>query len=57
MRITVELDDDVVALLKQLRLERGTSMKEVANAALRVGLVGMDEPPDAGEELLDGTHH
>jgi hypothetical protein len=43
MRITVDLDEDVVALLKRLRAERGGSMKEVANAALRIGLVGKDK--------------
>ena len=38
MRITVTLDDDVVALIKQVRNERNASMKDVVNDGLRQSL-------------------
>ena len=38
MRTTLSLDDDVTALLEQVRKEKRTSLKEVVNQALRQGL-------------------
>jgi len=55
MRITVDLDDDVVALLAHLRVKRGASMKEVANTALRIGLVGMSNPAEAPNPFQRAT--
>lgn len=36
MRTTVTLDDDVAALLEKERQERGTTLKQAVNEALRV---------------------
>ena len=45
MRTTLSLDDDVVALLEQVRKATGSGLKEVVNTALREGLLGMVQPP------------
>ena len=45
MRTTLSLDDDVAALLEQIRKATGTGLKEVVNTALRDGLLGMVQPP------------
>ena len=45
MRTTLTLDEDVAILLERARAERGASMKEVVNDALRRGLRSLDEPP------------
>jgi hypothetical protein len=45
MRTTLSLDDDVAALLEQVRGATGAGLKEVVNTALREGLLGMVEPP------------
>lgn len=49
MRTTLTLDDDVAARLERLRAERGRTLKEVVNEALRLGLRALEEPivPDA----------
>jgi hypothetical protein len=44
MRPTVDLDDDVVVLRERALAQRQTSLKEVVNAALRIGLVKLSEP-------------
>jgi len=46
MRTTLTLDEDVVALLEQVRQQRKASLKEVVNTALRGGLVAMTQPPE-----------
>lgn len=38
MRTTITLEDDVAALLRQLRRRSNKSLKELVNAALREGL-------------------
>jgi len=38
MRTTLTLDEDVAAMLNQLRKARGDSMKDLVNEALRAGL-------------------
>jgi hypothetical protein len=45
MRTTLSLDDDVSALLEQVRKATGTRLKDVVNTALREGLLGMAQPP------------
>ena len=45
MRTTLSLDDDVAALLEQVREATGSGLKEVVNTALREGLLGMVQPP------------
>jgi hypothetical protein len=46
MRTTITLDDDVAALLQQLRQRSRRSLKELVNAALREGLPRlMEERP------------
>ena len=45
MRTTLSLDDDVAALLEQVRKATGSGLKEVVNTALREGLLGMLQPP------------
>lgn len=63
MRTTINLDDDVHALLQKLRDERGLTFGEAANLALREGLYRLDQPAhrqdhevttfDLGEAKLD----
>ena len=38
MRTTLTLDDDVAALLRRIRTERGIGLKDAVNAGLRQGL-------------------
>jgi hypothetical protein len=45
MRTTLTLDDDVAAMLDQVRKERGLALKSVVNSALREGLERMAAPP------------
>jgi len=47
MRTTLNLDDDVAALIERVRKATNASLKEVINAALREGLVRMVEAPGA----------
>ena len=44
MRTTLTLDDDVAVVLERLKRERGLSLKEVVNQALREGLHHLAEP-------------
>jgi hypothetical protein len=44
MRTTLTLDDDVVALLEQVRAQRKMSLKELVNDALRAGLADLCRP-------------
>lgn len=45
MRTTLTLDDDVAAMLGQLRKERSLNLKRAVNEALRRGLTQLLEPP------------
>jgi Ribbon-helix-helix protein, copG family len=44
MRTTLTIDDDVAAMLEQLRRDRETSLKDLINEALRRGLLEMNAP-------------
>jgi hypothetical protein len=44
MRTTLTLDDDVAALLEEVRKAQGLSLKEAVNAALRSGLSQLTTP-------------
>ena len=44
MRTTLSLDDDVAALLKQVRKARDATFKQVVNDALREGLARLSSP-------------
>lgn len=44
MRTTLTIDDDVAALLEQLRREKEISLKDAINEALRRGLLEMNTP-------------
>ncbi|MDH3404643.1 MAG: antitoxin [Acidobacteriota bacterium] len=46
MRTTLTLDHDVVALLAQLRKDKGYRFKEAVNVALREGLTRLQTPPE-----------
>jgi hypothetical protein len=56
MRTTLSLDDDVAAMLEQIRKSKDASLKEVVNAALREGLRRIAEPPSAAQ-LFRTTPH
>jgi hypothetical protein len=45
MRTTLTIDDDVAAMLEQLRRDREISLKDLINDALRRGLLEMNAPP------------
>jgi Ribbon-helix-helix protein, copG family len=45
MRTTLTLDDDVAAMLEQLRRKRDASLKDLVNDALRRGLQDMAARP------------
>lgn len=45
MRTTLTLDDDVSRLLERVRRQRGGTLKEVVNEALREGLARLATPP------------
>jgi len=45
MRTTLIIDDDVAAMLQQLRHSRNASLKALINEALRRGLRDMNIPP------------
>jgi len=47
MRTTLTLDDDVAVQVERLRRERGSSLKEVVNEALRRGLSDVISKPEA----------
>lgn len=46
MRTTLSLDDDVAALLEQMRKARDTTFKQIVNDALRAGLARLNAPPE-----------
>ena len=46
MRTTLSLDDDVAALLEQVRKARDTTFKQIVNDALREGLARLNSPPE-----------
>ena len=46
MRTTLSLDDDVAALLEQMRKAKNTTFKQVVNAALREGLARLSSPAE-----------
>jgi Ribbon-helix-helix protein, copG family len=46
MRTTLSLDDDVAALLEQMRKARDTTFKQVVNDALREGLARLSAPAE-----------
>ena len=46
MRTTLSLDDDVAALLEQMRKERETTFKQLVNDALREGLARLSAPAE-----------
>lgn len=61
MRTTITLDDDVAALIKKAIRANGSSLKQVVNYALRIGLNSdkprtrkkfRTEPHDAGALLV-----
>ena len=45
MRTTLTLDDDVAAMLEQLRKARGGKLRDLVNEALREGLKHMTSTP------------
>jgi predicted transcriptional regulator len=49
MRTTLSLDDDVAALLEQMRKARDTTFKQIVNDALREGLARLNSPAEARE--------
>jgi hypothetical protein len=46
MRTTLSLDDDVAALLEQVRKARDTTFKQLVNDALREGLARLTSPAE-----------
>jgi hypothetical protein len=56
MRTTLDLDDDVAALIERVRKATKTSLKAVINAALREGLVRMVEAPAPRKKFRTGVH-
>lgn len=48
MRTTLSLDEDVAVLIERARAERGLSLKDLVNEALRRGLRLMDAPEPRG---------
>lgn len=47
MRTTLSLDDDVAAMIEQLRKARDTNFKQIVNDALREGLARLSAPGEA----------
>jgi hypothetical protein len=56
MRITLNLDDDVAALIAKIRTAKSASLKEVVNAALRDGLDRMLNAPAPRKKFRTGVH-
>ena len=44
MRTTLSLDDDVAAILEQVQKSKDTTMKQLVNEALRLGLERICQP-------------
>jgi Ribbon-helix-helix protein, copG family len=55
MRTTLTLDDDIAAVLDQLRRQRRASLKDLVNEALREGLKRMRTPSERGEAFRTGA--
>ncbi|MBV9746699.1 MAG: hypothetical protein JO099_23310 [Acidobacteriia bacterium] len=53
MRTTLSLDDDVAAQLEALRAKQKLTFKEAVNSALRRGLSGLSEAPQAFSNQTD----
>lgn len=51
MRTTLTLDDDVAVALERVREQRGASLKELVNEALRRGLQDMSSRPKRREPV------
>lgn len=49
MRTTLTIDDDNAVRLERLRKERGVSIKEAVNDAIRTGLDQLEAPPKKRE--------
>jgi hypothetical protein len=45
MRTSLTLDDDVAAMIEQLRREKGLGLEEIVNEALREGLSRLTSEP------------
>ncbi len=50
------MDDDVAALIKRVRKATNASLKEMVNAALREGLVGMVKAPAPRTKFRTAVH-
>lgn len=50
MRTTLTLDDDVARRVERLRRQRGMTLRDVVNAALREGLAQLEAPDRPGKE-------
>jgi Arc/MetJ family transcription regulator len=55
MRKTIEIDDDLKALIDKLRTERGDSMKKIVNDALRRGLDDIEQDTSVHGAPLERT--
>jgi len=56
MRVTLDLDDDVAALIQKVREATRASLKVVVNSALREGLVRMVKAPAPRKKFRTGGH-
>jgi hypothetical protein len=56
MRITLNLDDDVAALIEKVRKATNASLKEVVNAGLWEGLVRMMTAPTPHKNFHTAVH-
>jgi len=56
MRITLDLDDDVAALIAKIRKVKNVSLKEVVNEALRDGLVRILQPTLPSKKFHTDVH-
>ena len=54
MRITLDIEDDVLAAAKELARRQGTSAGQVVSRLLRVALPGEGDRADAGSVLVAG---
>jgi hypothetical protein len=55
MRTTLTLDKDVAVQLERIQRDRGTSLKEVVNEAIRQGLRQMTRAPRRGKRYRTRT--
>jgi hypothetical protein len=56
MRTTLTLDEDVAAQLERLRRDRDSSLKDVVNEAIRLGLKEMQGPPKERQVFRTQDH-